>query len=67
MISLVIAEPHLRREEDQLLLHVWRDPALEESPGSSDVHDLDKTSKVVGQVGGIVKDFIPKHFNLGDP
>ena len=59
LISLVIAEPHLRCEEHQLLLHVGGDPGLKESSGRSHVHHLDKSCKVVSQGGWIVKDFIP--------
>ena len=67
LISLVIAEPHLRCEEDQLLLHVGGDPRLQKPSGCSHIHDLDKTSEVVSQVGWIVKYFIPKLFNLRYP
>ena len=59
LISLVIAEPHLRCEEHQLLLHVGGDPGLQKSPGCSHVHHLDKPCKVMRQVGWIVEDFIP--------
>ena len=59
LISLVIAEPHLRCEEHQLLLHVGGDPGLQESSGCSHVHDLDKARKVMSQAGWIVEDFIP--------
>ena len=59
LISLVIAEPHLRREEHQLLLHVGGDSGLQKSSGCSHVHNLHQTCEVMRQTGWTVEDFIP--------
>ena len=67
LIPLVVPEPDLRGQEHQLLLHVRRDPGLEEPPGRSSVHDLRHPREGDGQGAGVVEDVAPELLHLWYP
>ena len=64
LIPFVIAEPDLRRQEDQLLLHVRRDARLQEPPGRPGVHHLDHPREGDGQGARVVEDVVPEFLHL---